>query len=337
MPDHQRRLIGPLQVVDDQHRGGGRAQLVHQRHQHLDAGHRRVAVGEQPRPPAAEQVGGVRPPRVRRTRPHLQAVQHHPQRQPLGELVRHRPTRCPTPARSPPPGPRRPGTTCRCPARPRPRPPLPHHGRGPRYRHGGSPAPALRPTHCGGRPIGHMAVTYALPGAGAYSTPTPSRITRQELRLRRAGASGSTPQLATHVGLMRMTSRLMNGTGGSTSSSATAVPRISRPRTVHGSARDEVVDDEGDPAVGLHVAELAGGAHGVTADEDVAGLLVEERADRVVLRRAARIHGGEAGQGLALQVGPLGLSQGDSHPRSVKPGGPAGSPGHAIPRGSANA
>ena len=91
MPDQQRRVVGPLQVVDDQHRGGGRAQLVHQRHQHLDAGDRRVAVGEQPEPLAAEQAGGVRPPRVRRTRPHLQAVQHHAQRQPLGELVRHPP------------------------------------------------------------------------------------------------------------------------------------------------------------------------------------------------------------------------------------------------------
>ena len=91
MPHHQRRLIGPLQVVDDQHGGSGRTQLVHQRHQHLHAGHRRIAVREQPQPPAAQQVGGPRPPRIRRTRPHLQAVQHHPQRQPLGELIRHPP------------------------------------------------------------------------------------------------------------------------------------------------------------------------------------------------------------------------------------------------------
>ena len=35
--------------------------------------------------------------------------------------------------------------------------------------------------------------------------------------------------------LIRMISRLMNGTGGSTSESASAVPRTSRPRTVHGS------------------------------------------------------------------------------------------------------
>jgi hypothetical protein len=43
----------------------------------------------------------------------------------------------------------------------------------------------------------------------------------------------------------------------------------------------------------------------VAADEDVAGLLVEERADRVVLGRAARIYGRETRQWLALQVGAL--------------------------------
>jgi hypothetical protein len=64
VPDHERRLVGPLQVIDDQHRGGGRAQLVGQRQQHLDAGDRRVAVAEQPRALAAEQSRGPRPPRV---------------------------------------------------------------------------------------------------------------------------------------------------------------------------------------------------------------------------------------------------------------------------------
>jgi hypothetical protein len=39
----------------------------------------------------------------------------------------------------------------------------------------------------------------------------------------------------------------------------------------------------GDLGVGLHVAELSGRAHRVPADDDVAGLLVEEHADRVVL------------------------------------------------------
>ena len=46
---------------------------------------------EQPLLEAAEQVGGVHAPRVRRTRPHLKVVQHHAQRQPLGELTRDSP------------------------------------------------------------------------------------------------------------------------------------------------------------------------------------------------------------------------------------------------------
>src|SRR5580700_7407459 len=100
------------------------------------------------------------------------------------------------------------------------------------------------------------------------------------------------PQLVTQVGVMRITSRLMNGTGGSTSSSATAVPRISSPRTVHGSRETR--------------SSITGGTHGTAADEDVAGLLVEERADRVVLGRALGVDGGETGQGLALQVRTLG-------------------------------
>jgi hypothetical protein len=65
MPDHQRRLIGPLQVIDHYHGGSGRAQLVGQRHQDLHAAHRRIAAGEQPRPPAAQQVGRPRPARIR--------------------------------------------------------------------------------------------------------------------------------------------------------------------------------------------------------------------------------------------------------------------------------
>ena len=87
MPDDQRRIVGPLQVIQDDNGGGGRAELVHQPHQHLDAGNRRIAVREQPLPEAAEQARGVRTPRVRRTRPHLKAVQHHAQRQPLGQLA----------------------------------------------------------------------------------------------------------------------------------------------------------------------------------------------------------------------------------------------------------
>jgi len=92
VPDEQRRVVSPLQVVDDQDRGGGRAQLVRQRQQDLDAGNRRVvAVGEQPEPLLAEQAGRASPPRVRRTRPNLETVLHHAQRQPLAELVRHPP------------------------------------------------------------------------------------------------------------------------------------------------------------------------------------------------------------------------------------------------------
>src|SRR5580698_8797609 len=72
--------------------------------------------------------------------------------------------------------------------------------------------------------------------------------------------------------------------------------------------RDEVVHDEGDLAVGLDVAELAGGAHAMATDEDVAGLLVEEGADRAVLGCAVRIDGGEARQGLVLQVVALGAA-----------------------------
>ncbi len=68
-------------------------------------------------------------------------------------------------------------------------------------------------------------------------------------------------------------------------------------------------------AIGLHIAKLAGGAHGVAADDDVTGLLVEERANRAVLRRTARIHGREASQGLALQVRTFGLvSEMVTHP-----------------------
>ena len=64
VPDHQRRVIGPLQVIEDQHRGSGRAQLVCQRQQHLYAG-RLIALTEQPRPPTAQQVGRLRPARIR--------------------------------------------------------------------------------------------------------------------------------------------------------------------------------------------------------------------------------------------------------------------------------
>src|SRR4051794_12821471 len=106
---------------------------------------------------------------------------------------------------------------------------------------------------------------YAFPGAG------------QELRLRRAGASGSTPQLAIHIGVMRMTSRLINDTGGSTSSSASAVPRTSMPRTVQRS-RDTIYY-QGHLGVGPDVAELAGGAHRGAADDDLAALVIEEHAD----------------------------------------------------------
>jgi hypothetical protein len=87
VPDDQRRVVGPLQVIQDDDGWGGRAQLIRQRRQHLDAGDRRVPVSEQPQSSAAEQVAGVRPPPIRRARPHPEAVQHHPQRQPLGELV----------------------------------------------------------------------------------------------------------------------------------------------------------------------------------------------------------------------------------------------------------
>jgi hypothetical protein len=101
MPHEQRGVIGPLQVVDDHDGGAGRAQLVRQRDQDLDTGNGRVAVGEQPEPPAAEQVGGVRPARVARTEPYLKAVPHHAQRQPLGELVCDPPADVPIqPARS---------------------------------------------------------------------------------------------------------------------------------------------------------------------------------------------------------------------------------------------
>jgi hypothetical protein len=37
----------------------------------------------------------MRPPRVWRTRPHLEAVLHHPQREPPGELVRPAPPNIP--------------------------------------------------------------------------------------------------------------------------------------------------------------------------------------------------------------------------------------------------
>jgi hypothetical protein len=38
MPDDQRRVVGPLQVIKDDDRGGGCAELVYQPHQQLDAG-----------------------------------------------------------------------------------------------------------------------------------------------------------------------------------------------------------------------------------------------------------------------------------------------------------
>ena len=88
MPDNQRRLIGPLQVIGHQHRRSRRRQLVRQRRQYLDASHRRVAVPEHPQPPAAQQITRTRPPRIRRTRPH---PQHHPQRQLLGQPAGHTP------------------------------------------------------------------------------------------------------------------------------------------------------------------------------------------------------------------------------------------------------
>jgi hypothetical protein len=91
VPDEQRRVVGPLQVVDDHHRRGRRAQLVRERHHNLDTGHRHVAVGEHAEPMAPQRSSGMRAARVGRTEPDPQAVLDHAQRQPLGELVGHPP------------------------------------------------------------------------------------------------------------------------------------------------------------------------------------------------------------------------------------------------------
>jgi hypothetical protein len=64
VPDSERRIVRPLQVIHHQHRRGSGAQLVRQRQQHLNAD-RHVAVGVRVEQPAAQQVGGVRPPRIR--------------------------------------------------------------------------------------------------------------------------------------------------------------------------------------------------------------------------------------------------------------------------------
>jgi hypothetical protein len=157
VPDDQRRVVGPLQVLDDHHHGGGRTQLVRQRDQHLDAVHRCVAVAEQSEALAAEQASGMRPPRVRRTQPHLKPVQHYPQRQLLDKRVRQPPSDIP------------PGLAyCRQ--------GLGHQGRladarlalDPDHRslvtaerlHAAAEGRELlaRPTHCGGRSMGHMGV-----------------------------------------------------------------------------------------------------------------------------------------------------------------------------------
>src|SRR5947208_16826896 len=49
--------------------------------------------------------------------------------------------------------------------------------------------------------------------------------------------------------------------------------------------RDEVVDDEGALAVGLHVAESARATHRGAADDDVAGLRVDQSTPRVLPAR----------------------------------------------------
>src|SRR5262249_60332316 len=49
----------------------------------------------------------------------------------------------------------------------------------------------------------------------------------------------------------------------------------------------------------------------VLADGGIVGLLVADQAERVVLGGAVGVHGGEAADQLALQVGPLGVGQGD--------------------------
>src|SRR3954451_596672 len=110
---------------------------------------------------------------------------------------------------------------------------------------------------------------YAFPGAG------------QELRLRRAGASGSTPQLAIHVGVIRMTSRLINDTGGSTSSSSSAAPRTSMPRTVQGPRDTRSSTTRATWALARTLRNLRGGAHRGAADDDLAALVIDEHADRV--------------------------------------------------------
>ena len=91
MPDDQRCFIGPLEVVQHDDRRCGRAQLVYQRFQHFDTAGRRIACRVQPLLEAAEQGRGVRSSRVRRTRPYLEAVKHHAQRQPLGQRARDPP------------------------------------------------------------------------------------------------------------------------------------------------------------------------------------------------------------------------------------------------------
>ena len=114
------------------------------------------------------------------------------------------------------------------------------------------------------------------------------------------------------------------GHGGAADLEAPHRPRV---------RRHEVVDHQGDLGVGLYVAELPGGAHGVPADDDVAGLLVEEDADRIVLGGTVGIDRGEPAERLALQVGPLGVGQGDPGGHRPSVGGfPAEEP-ESRPRG----
>jgi hypothetical protein len=92
MPRQQAGIVRPLQIVHHHDQRRGRAQLVHQRQQPLDAGRHRIAPAQHAGHRLhLQEIGEISRSRVARTP--AQALHDGPQREPLAQLVADRPRR----------------------------------------------------------------------------------------------------------------------------------------------------------------------------------------------------------------------------------------------------
>jgi len=273
VPDEQRCVIGLLQVVDNHdRRGRPRTNSSASAIQHLDTGSRRVAVG------GTAELAGCETGR-RRCAGEGRAKLSGPAGSPASRSKRSRsvswsaiPTRCPKTPSSARSG--RASTT-------RDDLPLRRLTLDPDRR--APPWPRVLDAGMEGREL-LAAVTrlrrlvdgpHGCNRSPLFVCPAQKRCLFDTYafphkRVRSCGSAGPGPgfhaQLATHAGVMRMTSRLMNGIGGSNLPGDRGVtadleaahrPRVRETRSSTTRATWPLA---------LHVAELAGGAHGVAAE-----------------------------------------------------------------------